>query len=30
MPHDAAGYRNWLYIGLAGVPFAAICLYYAW
>jgi TRAP-type C4-dicarboxylate transport system permease small subunit len=30
MPHDAAGYRSWLYIGLAGVPFALICLFYAW
>jgi hypothetical protein len=30
-PKDAAGgYRNWLYIGLAGIPFALICLYYTW
>ena len=30
-PRDAAGgYRNWLYIGAAGIPFALICLYYTW
>jgi len=30
MPRDAGSYRSWLYIGAAGVPFALICLYYAW
>lgn len=29
-PRDAGGYRSWLYIGAAGVPFALICLYYTW
>jgi len=30
LPRDAGGYRSWLYIGIAGVPFALICLYYTW
>lgn len=30
IPHDAAGYRTWLYLGLAAVPFALICLFYVW
>jgi TRAP-type C4-dicarboxylate transport system permease small subunit len=30
LPRDAGGYRSWLYIGAAGVPFALVCLYYAW
>ena len=30
MPKDAAGYRTWLYLGLAAVPFALICLVYVW
>lgn len=25
-PRDAHGYRTWLYLGLAAVPFALICL----
>ena len=29
-PHDAQGYRPWLYLGLAGVPFALILLYAIW
>lgn len=29
-PVDAAGYRSWLYVGLAGIPFALICLFYIW
>jgi TRAP-type C4-dicarboxylate transport system permease small subunit len=29
-PHDAAGYRAWFYVGLAGVPFALICLFAVW
>src|ERR1700743_881468 len=28
-PRDAAGgYRSWLYIGAAAIPFALVCLYY--
>jgi hypothetical protein len=30
MPRDPAGFRTWLYIGMAGTPFALICLYYTW
>jgi len=30
MPHDAASYRTWLYLGLAAVPFAVICLVAIW
>ena len=30
LPRDAGGYRSWLYIGAAGVPFALVCLYYTW
>jgi hypothetical protein len=30
LPRDPGGYRSWLYIGAAGVPFALICLYYTW
>ena len=29
-PHDAHGYRTWLYLGLAAVPFALICLFAVW
>src|SRR5579862_1620987 len=29
-PHDAQGHRTWLYLGLAGVPFALILLYAIW
>jgi hypothetical protein len=29
-PRDAGGYRSWLYIGAAGIPFALVCLYYTW
>lgn len=29
-PRDAQGYRTWLYIGAAGVPFAVICLIAVW
>lgn len=29
-PHDAHGYRTWLYLGLAAVPFAIICLIAVW
>jgi hypothetical protein len=29
-PSDAQGYRTWLYVGLAGVPFAIICLVAVW
>jgi hypothetical protein len=30
LPHDAAGYRTWLYLGLFAVPFALICLFALW
>ena len=30
MPRDSAGYRTWLYLGLAVIPFAAICLFAVW
>ena len=29
-PRDAHGYRTWLYLGLAAVPFALICLLAIW
>jgi hypothetical protein len=29
-PDDANGYRTWLYLGLAAVPFAFICLFAVW
>jgi len=29
-PHDPNGYRTWLYLGLAAVPFAIICLVAVW
>jgi hypothetical protein len=29
-PRDDRGYRTWLYLGLAAVPFALICLYAVW
>jgi hypothetical protein len=29
-PNDAHGYRTWLYLGLAAVPFTAICLFAIW
>lgn len=29
-PPDAAGYRSWIYLGVPAIPFALICLYYAW
>jgi hypothetical protein len=30
MPRDAASHRAWLYLGLAAVPFALICLFAIW
>jgi len=30
MPQDAASHRDWLYLGLAAVPFALICLFAIW
>ena len=30
VPRDAAAYRTWLYIGLAAIPFALICLFAIW
>lgn len=29
-PRDSHGYRTWLYLGLAAVPFALICLIAIW
>jgi hypothetical protein len=29
-PEDAQGYRTWLYLGLAAVPFTLICLIAVW
>jgi len=29
-PADADGYRTWLYLGLAGVPFVLICIFAVW
>lgn len=30
VPRDPGAYRTWLYLGLAAVPFALICLFYIW
>ncbi len=30
VPKDAQAYRTWLYLGLAAVPFALICLVFIW
>ena len=30
VPRDAASYRTWIYLGVAAVPFALICLAYLW
>jgi TRAP-type C4-dicarboxylate transport system permease small subunit len=30
MPKNVADYRTWLYLGLAAVPFAVICLIAVW
>ena len=30
IPRDPKGYRTWLYLGSAAVPFAIICLAYIW
>ena len=29
-PRDPRGYRTWIYLGMAAVPFALICLYAVW
>jgi hypothetical protein len=29
-PKDAQAYRTWLYLGLAAVPFALICVFAIW
>ncbi len=29
-PRDQHGYRTWLYLGVAAVPFALICLFATW
>ncbi len=29
-PVDSSGYRTWLYLGFAAVPFALICLFAVW
>ncbi len=29
-PNDIHGYRTWLYLGLAAVPFSLICLFALW
>jgi hypothetical protein len=29
-PRDRQGYRTWLYLGSAAVPFALICLFAVW
>jgi hypothetical protein len=29
-PRDGHGYRTWLYLGLAAIPFAVICLLAVW
>lgn len=29
-PRDAQGYRTWVYLGLAAIPFAVICLVAIW
>ena len=30
MPHDAQGYRTWVYFGLFAVPFALFCAFATW
>ena len=30
VPKDAQAYRTWLYLGLAAVPFALICVFAVW
>jgi hypothetical protein len=30
VPKDAQAYRTWIYLGLAAVPFAAICVLAVW
>ncbi len=30
VPKDAQAYRTWLYLGLAAVPFAVICVFAVW
>lgn len=30
VPRDADGYRTWIYLGLAAVPFAVICVLAVW
>ena len=30
VPHDAHAHRTWLYLGLAAVPFALICIVGIW
>jgi hypothetical protein len=30
VPRDAGGYRTWIYLGLAAVPFAVICVLAVW
>ena len=30
VPRDISGYRTWLYLGLAAVPFAIICVLGIW
>jgi hypothetical protein len=30
VPTDAQAYRTWLYLGLAAVPFALICIFAVW
>jgi len=29
-PQDDASYRTWLYLGLAAIPFALICIFAVW
>jgi hypothetical protein len=29
-PKDSIGYRTWLYLGLAAIPFGLICLFAVW
>lgn len=30
VPRDAGGYRTWIYLGLAAVPFAIVCVLAIW
>ena len=30
LPKDAEAYRTWIYLGLAAVPFALVCLIAVW